>query len=98
MSSQIYKKYNSQRANTELGICTAHVEGRCHYMLRAEIILADFNLAVSTQTAKPPNLIPHQIIRLYDVLNKPCPHRTVYCVNNNMCRNFGGKRLMTFYR
>ena len=33
--------------------------------LQAKIILADFNLAVSTQTAKPPNLIPHQIFRLY---------------------------------
>ena len=33
--------------------------------LQAEIILVDFNLAVSTQTAKPPNLIPRQIFRLY---------------------------------
>ena len=29
------------------------------------IILTDFNLAVSTLTAKPPNLIPHQIFWLY---------------------------------
>ena len=29
-----------------------------------EIILADFNLTVSTLTAKPPNLIPWQIFRL----------------------------------
>ena len=28
-------------------------------------LLADLNLAVSTPTAKPPNLIPHQIFRLY---------------------------------
>ena len=32
-----------------------------------EIILADFNLAVSTLAAKPPNLIPHQIFRLYGI-------------------------------
>ena len=36
-----------------------------HYALQAKIILADFNLVVSTQTAKPPNLIPRQIFRLY---------------------------------
>ena len=30
-----------------------------------EIILADFNLMVSIPTAKLPNLIPHQIFRLY---------------------------------
>ena len=30
-----------------------------------EIILADFNLAVLTLTAKLPNLIPHQILQLY---------------------------------
>ena len=30
-----------------------------------EIILADFNLVVSTTTTKPPNLIPHQIFHLY---------------------------------
>ena len=35
----------------------------------AEIILADFNLAVSTPTAKPPNLNPHQIFRLYGIVN-----------------------------
>ena len=34
-----------------------------HYVLRAwaKIILADFNLVVSTETAKPPNLISCQI-------------------------------------
>ena len=62
--------------STELAICTARIEGcrveprallhaLCHYTLRAKIILADFNLAVSTQTAKLPNLIPRQIFRLY---------------------------------
>ena len=39
------------------------------YVLRiagaANIILADFNLAVSTPTTKPPNLNPRQIFRLY---------------------------------
>ena len=38
-----------------------------HYALRVKIILADFNLAVSTPTAKPPNLIPRQIFRLYSM-------------------------------
>ena len=33
-----------------------------------EIILADFNSAVSTPTAKPPNLNPHQIFRLYIIM------------------------------
>ena len=31
----------------------------------SKIILANFNLAVTTLTAKPPNLIPHQIFQLY---------------------------------
>ena len=31
----------------------------------AKIILADFNLVVSTPTAKPPNLNPCQIFRVY---------------------------------
>ena len=68
MNSQIYKKYNWQCASAELAICTAHVERRrveprvllhalCHYALQAKIILVDFNLTVSTQTTKPPNLI-----------------------------------------
>ena len=30
--------------------------------------LADFNLAVLTHTAKPPNLIPRQIFRLYSIM------------------------------
>ena len=69
VSLQIYKKYNLQHANDKVAICTACVERRragprallhalCHYTLRAKIILADFNLAVSTPTAKPPNLNP----------------------------------------
>ena len=60
-------------------MCTACIEGRRagprallhalhHYALRVKIILADFNLAVSTPTAKPPNLIPRQIFRLYGTL------------------------------
>ena len=34
------------------------------HALQAKIILVDFNLMVSTLTAKPPNLIPHQSLRL----------------------------------
>ena len=34
MSSQIYKKYNWQRASAELAICTARVEG-CRVDARA---------------------------------------------------------------
>ena len=70
MSSQIYKKYNWQRASAELAICTARVEGhqveprallyalRHYARCRRKMILADFNLPVSTQMAKfklPPN-------------------------------------------
>ena len=33
--------------------------------IQYEIILADFNLEVSTLTDKLPNLIPRQIFRLY---------------------------------
>ena len=76
-SSQIYKKYKCQNADAELAICTAHVEGLGagprvllhalhHYTLRAKIIAADFNLAVSTPTTKLPNLILHQIFQLYN--------------------------------
>ena len=78
VNSQINKKYNWQRASAELAICTARVEGHWveprvllhalhHYVLRVKIILVDFNLAVSTHTAKPINLIPHQILRLYSI-------------------------------
>ena len=61
----------------KLAICRAYVEGRRveprallhalrrYYVLRVKIILADFNLAVSTLTAKLPNFIPGQIFRLY---------------------------------
>ena len=35
------------------------------YICKYGIILADFNLAVAKQTAKPPNLIPRQIFQLY---------------------------------
>ena len=73
------QKYSWQRAKAELAICRARVEGQRvkprallhalrHYALWAEIILADFNLVVSTPTAKPPNLIPRQIFRLYGIL------------------------------
>ena len=76
MSSHVCKKYNWQRASVKLAICTACVE-ECwvgprallhalhHYVLRAKIMLVDFNLAVSTPTAKPPNLILCQIFQLY---------------------------------
>ena len=74
----IYRKYNWQCANAELAICTARVERHwveprallhafCHYALWAKIILADFHLAVSTQTTKPSNLIPRHIFRLYGI-------------------------------
>ena len=75
VSLKFYKKYNWQHTGAEVAICTAHEEGcwagprvllhaLCHYMLWVKIF-ADFNLAVSTLTAKPPNLIPRQIFRLY---------------------------------
>ena len=75
VSLKFYKKYNWQHAGAELAICTAHEEGHwagprvllhalCNYTLWVKI-LVDFNLAVSTPTAKPPNLFPRQIFRLY---------------------------------
>ena len=59
-------------------ICTAHIEwcqagprallhALHHYTLQAKIILADFNLEVTTPTTKPPNLISHQTFRLYGI-------------------------------
>ena len=39
----------------------------CHYALRVKIILADFNLAVSSPTAKQPNKVPCQIFWLYGI-------------------------------
>ena len=70
-SREFAKKYNWQRASGKLAICAARIEGSQagprallhelhHYALRAKIILADFNLAVSTFTTKPLNLIPRQ--------------------------------------
>ena len=67
VSLQIYKKYKWQCAGVELAICTDCVERHwvgqkallhalCH-AVRAKII---FNLAVSTPTAKLPNLISCQ--------------------------------------
>ena len=72
VSLKFYKKYNWQHTGAEVAICTAHegvgprvlLHALCHYMLWVKIF-ADFNLAVSTLTAKPPNLIPRQIFRLY---------------------------------
>ena len=72
LSLQIYKKYNWQHAGAMLAICTAYIEERhagprallhplCHYALCAKIILANFNLVVSTLTAELPNLIPLQM-------------------------------------
>ena len=43
------------------------VQDRHTYICKYEI-LADFNLAVAKQTAKPPNLIPRQIFWLYGIL------------------------------
>ena len=39
-----------------------------HTYMHAEKKLADFNLAVERHTAKPSNLIPCQIFRLYDII------------------------------
>ena len=47
------------------GVPRALLHGLCHYVLRVKITLANFNLAVSSLTAKAPNLIPRQIFRLY---------------------------------
>ena len=62
MSLQI--NFTRNKTGSELVICTACVEGPKksygHGALQAKIILADFNLVVSTPTAKPPKLIPHQ--------------------------------------
>ena len=85
MSLQIYKKYNWQLACTELAICAAYILGhqaRPRVQLQAlrhsaKIILPDFNLPVSILTAKLPNLIPHQIFRLYGM---SCLHAQCVCV------------------
>ena len=78
MSLQIYKKYNWQRVSDELAIYTACEKGwragpialqhvLCLTCCAAKIILANFNLEVSAPTAKPPNLNPCQIFRLYGI-------------------------------
>ena len=71
-------KIDSVLAPSYIATCTAHIE-RCrarprvllhalhHYVLRAKIILVDFNLSVSTLAANPQNLIPRQIFRLYGI-------------------------------
>ena len=43
----------------------------CHSALQAEIILADFNSAVSTLTTKLPSLIPRQIFWVYVIGREP---------------------------
>ena len=48
----------------------------------AEIILEDFNLAVSTPTAKPPNLNPHQISRSMIVCYTIVHSVTLTCVTS----------------
>ena len=64
VSLQIYKKCNLQHASAKLATCATHIEGHWvgprvllhalhHYSLRVKIILADFNLEVSTPTTKP---------------------------------------------
>ena len=85
MSPQIYKKYNWQCASVVLAMCTARVEGHRvgsrallhaihHCALRAKIIIADFNLAVSTLTAK------YSIELLHVIL---LPLRIITFENNN---------------
>ena len=71
VSSHIYKKYNWQRVSDKLAQLVKKGTGRGQerysmysYTLRG-IILVDFNLMVSTLTAKPPYLNPCQIFRLY---------------------------------
>ena len=72
VSLQIYKKYNWQCASAMLATCTARIKGwwvgpraLLHCVFQAKIILADFNLAALTPTAKLPNLILCHIFRLY---------------------------------
>ena len=68
------KKYNRHHASTELATCTAWVEGHRagprallhalhHYTLCVKEYWQIFYLAVLTPTTKPPNSIPHQILR-----------------------------------
>ena len=70
-----YAQFWGQTA-TELAICTARIEAPgwveprallhalCHYALQTEIILADFNLVVSTQTS-------YQAIKFNSLSNFP---------------------------
>ena len=68
MHSQTYTKHQQQCANTELATGTYNWQSQellCvlhHYVLQVKTILDDFNLVVSTPTAKP-NLIPRYIFR-----------------------------------
>ena len=57
--------YSLRRVAAGGGGARALLHALRHYALWVKIILADFNLAVSTLTAKPPNLIPRQIFWLY---------------------------------
>ena len=71
----IWSRTGSMLVQSLLATCTAGVErpgqellhALHHYALRAEIILADFNLAVSPPTAKLPNIVSCQIFRLYGI-------------------------------
>ena len=78
VSLEIYKNCNWQRASPEPATCTAHIEGcwqsQERYCMQYVIMHSGqkyhcriFNLAVSTPTAKPPNLIPRQIFQLYGI-------------------------------
>ena len=74
---KIYKKYNWQSASTEHD--NTRVWGRragpsatasitsLSTADKSSIILVDFNLTVSTPTAKPATLIPRQIFQLYGI-------------------------------
>ena len=52
------------RILVDLNLAVRYRIAICIYICEYEI-LADFNLAVVISTAKPPNLILHQIFRLY---------------------------------
>ena len=51
------------------------LEQYCHTYMHTVEILADFNLPVLPKTAKPPNLIPHQIFWLYGMMDSRCSRR-----------------------
>ena len=74
MSSQIYKKPNCQLlAPDGSKSATACITSLCitSLCIAYEIVLVDFNMAVSTLTAKLPNLIPRLIFQLYGILRAP---------------------------